>query len=404
MGKIIKDLAGIFGMAWTTSAGPRGDFAQSAWAAARINLRALSALTSPLPQGRTLALGTVVGGHFATLTAVAPLIGEEPALVVLTLFGSIAVAVAVVVLGRTPAVRETDMGRALPSEACSQPDVGLAPATPHSVAAAEAGVSIAVAATASATHVPQPTGASTPSVKRAAAASVSRATHNDLMARVSHELRTPLNAVVGFSDLMGHEMFGPLGHPRYEEYVGYIRESGRKLLKSTEDTLAITSLLTDVENSPKIEEVALASLARDARQIIATETRQRDVRIVFEIDPDVSVLAHRRALRQILVNLMSEGLVRAEASGEITMAADVTDDRVLVRVAVTDANAGGARVDQASLPICIARTLVELSGGRLLESQDEAGRWQVSTLLERAAQPDFFISPRRDMPAAAHLN
>ncbi|MBL8564714.1 MAG: HAMP domain-containing histidine kinase [Hyphomicrobiaceae bacterium] len=350
-----------------------------------------------------MALGTVVGGHFATLTAVAPHIGEEPALVVLTLFGSIAVAAAVVVLGRAPAERKT--GHAKPqATGAHSAEVDLVTASPLPVTSPAAAVTITGAPLTSATQLPPSPPAAAPRLKRETASNVSRATHNDLMARVSHELRTPLNAVVGFSDLMGHEMFGPLGHPRYEEYVGYIRESGRKLLKSTEDTLAITSLLTDVEDSPKIEEVALGSLARDARQIVAAEARQRDVRIVFEIDTDVAVLAHRRALRQILVNLMSEALVRAEVSGEITMAADVTDDRVLVRVAVTDANAGGARVDQASLPICIARTLVELSGGRLLESFDEAGRWQVSTLLERAAQPDFFLSPRRDVHAAARLN
>src|SRR5687768_10332635 len=65
----------------------------------------------------------------------------------------------------------------------------------------------------------------------------------DLMARVSHELSTPLNAVIGFSDLMGHGLLGPIGHPRYAEYVRHTQESGRELLKWSGDTLVLTALL-----------------------------------------------------------------------------------------------------------------------------------------------------------------
>ena len=67
----------------------------------------------------------------------------------------------------------------------------------------------------------------------------------DLMSRINHELRTPLNAVIGFSEVMVLEMFGPLGSERYQEYARYIRDSAGDLLKSAEDTLALTALLTN---------------------------------------------------------------------------------------------------------------------------------------------------------------
>jgi len=56
---------------------------------------------------------------------------------------------------------------------------------------------------------------------------------SELMAQMSHELRTPLNAVIGFSELMLHELHGPLGNARYQEYAHHISESGGRLLKSS---------------------------------------------------------------------------------------------------------------------------------------------------------------------------
>jgi signal transduction histidine kinase len=55
-------------------------------------------------------------------------------------------------------------------------------------------------------------------------------TWTDLMGRISHEIRTPLNAVIGFSELMSQETFGPLGHARYGDYVSHIKESGQAVL------------------------------------------------------------------------------------------------------------------------------------------------------------------------------
>jgi signal transduction histidine kinase len=65
------------------------------------------------------------------------------------------------------------------------------------------------------------------------------------MARINHDLRTPLNAVVGFSELMVLELFGPLGDERYQDYVHHIRDSATELLKSAEDTLALTALVAN---------------------------------------------------------------------------------------------------------------------------------------------------------------
>src|SRR5262245_40371387 len=66
---------------------------------------------------------------------------------------------------------------------------------------------------------------------------------SQLMAQMSHELRTPLNAVIGFSEVMLSELHGPLGNTRYQEYAHHISESGGRLLKSSEEALAVTEAM-----------------------------------------------------------------------------------------------------------------------------------------------------------------
>jgi signal transduction histidine kinase len=69
----------------------------------------------------------------------------------------------------------------------------------------------------------------------ARAVSLSR---SEVLASISHDLRTPLNAVIGFSEAMQRELYGPLGHERYRDYAVHIRESGEMLLKAAEAMIA----------------------------------------------------------------------------------------------------------------------------------------------------------------------
>jgi signal transduction histidine kinase len=59
---------------------------------------------------------------------------------------------------------------------------------------------------------------------------------------VSHELRTPLNSILGFSEILAAELYGPLGAPQYKEYAEIIRGSGKKLLQLINQVLEIGRL------------------------------------------------------------------------------------------------------------------------------------------------------------------
>ena len=102
-----------------------------------------------------------------------------------------------------------------------------------------------------------------------------RAAWAKLTAHMSHELRTPLNAVLGFSELMSKEVFGPLGSSCYGDYARDIHASGRSLLKSAEDALAITALLSAPERKGPPQSCGLKSVLDDAQAFTAPDFAAR---------------------------------------------------------------------------------------------------------------------------------
>ncbi len=210
----------------------------------------------------------------------------------------------------------------------------------------------------------------------------------EMTARMSHELRTPLNAVIGFSDIMSSELFGPLGHDRYRDYARHIRECSRTLLKCTEDTLALTSTLAQSDERRIAPSVSLDKLICDAAEFHAQEAHLRNLKLVLPELSGFEVLGDIRPLRQILVNLLGEAHHRATRGAGIfiSLAEDTDTISLCIRVekAIPRADEG-----QAPLAICIARVLLEQQGLALAETDDHES-WKVVTFFQRPAQEDFF--------------
>lgn len=125
---------------------------------------------------------------------------------------------------------------------------------------------------------------------------------------VNHDLRTPLTHIIGFSELMKDEQFGPLGQPRYQEYARDIHSSGRILLDMIEDLLNIAEAETD--------EVRLTDEICHLRQLLeitlaSQRTRAAQAGIRIELDcPDElpGLRGDARRLRQGLFRLIAEAL------------------------------------------------------------------------------------------------
>lgn len=236
-----------------------------------------------------------------------------------------------------------------------------------------------------------------------------------LLARVSHDLRTPLNAVMGFSDLMQREAFGPLGDARYQSYARHIHASSAELLKATEDTLAMTSLVANpVVTSSEVADLAemiadafkmaLIGVPKDGPHTISAAGLHTlplaPVMLSLSVPPQLRVACERRALRQALVNLVSAAIRKlgiAEGQARIIHAKAVTNEDVVcltISVALGQSSpvTGGALSGWNSaedLSICLARAMLDLQGLSLTLSATPT-TWSAQVLLDGVSQSDFF--------------
>jgi signal transduction histidine kinase len=160
---------------------------------------------------------------------------------------------------------------------------------------------------------------------------------------VSHELRTPLNSILGFSEILSAELYGPLGAPQYKEYAEIIRGSGKKLLKLVNQVLEIGRLEgLELDVGPE----ALGPAFDDA---IASATADftRGVRPVVELTHALPmVLADPWGLRTVLTHLLQNAAMFAPDGGEVRLRAEARADGY-VDILVED---DGEGVDPADLP------------------------------------------------------
>ncbi|MHB8287293.1 MAG: sensor histidine kinase, partial [Caulobacteraceae bacterium] len=166
------------------------------------------------------------------------------------------------------------------------------------------------------------------------------------LANMSHELRTPLNAIMGFSDIMRARLFGELPG-KYGEYAELIHESGVHLLDLINDVLDMSKIEAD-KYDLALEVFDVREPVNAALRIMRAQADDVHVHLRAVLPPAaVEVDADRRAIKQILLNLISNALKYTPAGGTVTVTVQAAGD--MLEIGVADTGVGIAPEDLARL-------------------------------------------------------
>jgi two-component system cell cycle sensor histidine kinase PleC len=139
------------------------------------------------------------------------------------------------------------------------------------------------------------------------------------LATMSHELRTPLNAIIGFSEVIEQELLGPVGHESYKEYVSDIHKSGRYLLKLINEILDLSRIEAGRADLNE-ETVDLQAVVADCQRLTRLKAKAKRISVTQDFAPDLPpILADEQAVRQIVLNLLSNALKFTPAGGAIDL-------------------------------------------------------------------------------------
>jgi two-component system cell cycle sensor histidine kinase PleC len=214
-------------------------------------------------------------------------------------------------------------------------------------------------------------------------AEMANASKTAFLANMSHELRTPLNAILGFSEIIARECLGPVGSPRYKEYAGDIHTSGSHLLSLINDLLDVAKIEAGrMEIEPQMIETGRA--LDGALKFVGAKARERKQVLTIKVDDAAAMLfADERALKQIVINLVTNSVKFTSDGGKIDVAARRNEDGDF-ELTVKDDGCGVpkekldrifkpfSRVDNrydsgnggTGLGLALVRGLAELHGGR----------------------------------------
>ena len=241
---------------------------------------------------------------------------------------------------------------------------------------------------------------------------------SEFLSTMSHELRTPLNAVIGFSEVIGEQMFGPAGSPKYVEYANDIEASGRHLLDMINDILDISRIESghlDLADEP----VVLTEVITQAMTIMEERARRANVRIDTMLPANLPRMhGDKRALTQVLLNLLSNAIKFTPDGGSIKIiggknatggvSISVTDTGVSISVTDTGVGIPSGEIEALMQPFSQAsnQTAARESGTglglylvkRLIEEQD--GEFTLESEEGVGACATISVPPQRLMAAA----
>ncbi len=237
------------------------------------------------------------------------------------------------------------------------------------------------------------------------------------LAAVSHEMRTPLNAILGFSEMLSQDFLRPLGDEQKREYADLIHESGEHLLALV-DTMLDMSKIESGRYTLMSEPFAVADAVAGVERMLKLEAERRDLTLTARVTRSCGMLtADRRAVQQILINLVGNAIKFTEPGGVVTI--DARRNGSMIEFRVSDTGIGmteetiarlgqpfvqeeghfARRFQGTGLGLCLVKGLVDLHVGTMAVASVPAQGTSVTISLPAEGLASDTMEPVRSQAA-----
>lgn len=214
---------------------------------------------------------------------------------------------------------------------------------------------------------------------RAEAASRSK---TSFLAHLSHDIRTPLNHIIGFADMLRQQPYGPLGDPRYLNYVEAVKGSGERLLGFFASILELAEL-EGGRREMKRDRFTADDLLRSVLKRFSAQAQRAGLLLGLGSACEAQIAGDRFALERMVSNLAENAIRFTPRGGRVTLAAYAAEDGVVFEITDTGIGMSQERLETLSQPfvfgdaaltrdregaglgIAISRAIAEQSGGHL---------------------------------------